>query len=350
MSETWTVYDAAWRDRPESVCRTSVLGGGYTCTSTLYHPTYGGATTVTVNGWTLDDQGQVVAEQHVTSHAYYNGAEGAAFNPGGWWDGGTMSAPQPAGMPLSTDGPRTDVTDVTTYVYYPTSYAVVAARGQLAAVRDALDHDTLFEDYDAWGNARKVTDPNGVVTLRSFDAVGRILTSTAEAAGPTCGTAVDPLCNTNLTTTSTYQGAGALGPLATTTTSGQAATTIGYGDYGRVETVDRGPAGEQAKEQSLVVYDANTHLRTSESKLVWGGSSWVEKARTEMDYDPLSGQLTTVTRPRFLRRPKPERGSVHLRPGRERQDLPGRQPRRGERQVHLRRARPPVRGRAARRP
>ena len=76
--------------------------------------------------------------------------------------------------------------------------------GRLAAVKDPLGHITHYEDYDEWGNARRVIDPNGVISERTFDPVGRVLTSTVVAGGG-CDPVVDPLCTTNLVTTYTYQ-------------------------------------------------------------------------------------------------------------------------------------------------
>ncbi|NGY05609.1 RHS repeat domain-containing protein [Solimonas terrae] len=66
-----------------------------------------------------------------------------------------------------TDGPRTDVADVTTRSYYP----IVAGdgkSGQLHALTDALGHVTTFNSYDDGARPTMVTDPNGVVTQLTY--------------------------------------------------------------------------------------------------------------------------------------------------------------------------------------
>src|SRR5262249_27865497 len=162
-------------------------------------------------------------EVHTTTTALYNGTEGAMFNPGGSFQSAWLSLPQPAGEKKSVDGPRTDVSDVTKYVFYPNDAAVPGPwRGRLAAISNALGHITRFEDYDVFGHAATITDPNGVVTRLTFDAMGRIRTSMVSGV-PGCDTAAEPLCATDLTTTRTYASAtGALSseqqPAGNTTT------------------------------------------------------------------------------------------------------------------------------------
>ncbi|PWT74635.1 MAG: hypothetical protein C5B46_03705 [Proteobacteria bacterium] len=64
------------------------------------------------------------------------------------------------------DGPRSDVTDVTTYVWDGT--------GNLIAVSNALGHVTTLGSYDVNGRPQQITDPNGLVTTIAYDARGRI--------------------------------------------------------------------------------------------------------------------------------------------------------------------------------
>ena len=77
------------------------------------------------------------------------------------------------GQMLTADGPRTDVTDVTTYAYYP----IVAGdpnSGELQTLTDALGHVTTFNSYDADGNPLTVTDPNGLVTNLAWTRRGKL--------------------------------------------------------------------------------------------------------------------------------------------------------------------------------
>ena len=87
--------------------------------------------------------------------------------------------PRAAGYRRTVDGPRTDVSDTSDFVYYPVDPAVPAAlRGRLAAARNPAGHVTRYEDHDLFGNPRRVIDPNGVVEERTYDALGRLATST----------------------------------------------------------------------------------------------------------------------------------------------------------------------------
>jgi YD repeat-containing protein len=80
----------------------------------------------------------------------------------------------PYGQVLTADGPRTDVTDLTTTTYYPISDPDLGKRGNLATVTNALGHVTQITAYDANGRPLTVIDPNGLTTTLSYDARGRM--------------------------------------------------------------------------------------------------------------------------------------------------------------------------------
>ncbi|MCF7222494.1 RHS repeat-associated core domain-containing protein [Marilutibacter chinensis] len=73
---------------------------------------------------------------------------------------------------LSVDGPRTDVSDLTSYQYYPADHADCAIspttcawrKGDLWKVTDALGHVTETLRYDGAGRVLSVRDANDVVT------------------------------------------------------------------------------------------------------------------------------------------------------------------------------------------
>ena len=77
------------------------------------------------------------------------------------------------GRVLSEDGPRTDVTDLTTYTYYTCSTGFEC--GQLYTVTNALNQVTTFNTYNAHGQPLTITDPNGVVTTLAYDARQRLV-------------------------------------------------------------------------------------------------------------------------------------------------------------------------------
>jgi YD repeat-containing protein len=233
---TGYVYgDANWPEIATVTTTTSVLVPSQVRTVAVELDAGTGAITQQVTTGETGNPAQSV--QYTTTTALYDGTEGAAFNPGGAFNAAWMTLAQPAGIRKSSDGPRADVADTTTWVYYPIDAAVPAIwRGRLAAVRNAGGHITRFENYDVFGNAARVIDPNGVATESTFDGAGRLLTSTLKAVAG-CDTTADPLCATDILTSRTYQPA--LGPLASTTTPRGGITTYEYDGRGRTAATTR---------------------------------------------------------------------------------------------------------------
>jgi YD repeat-containing protein len=92
------------------------------------------------------------------------------------------------------DGPRTDVSDVTTYDYYPADAACegghFGCRGQLKQLTDALGHTTQLTRYNAHGQVEQLTDPNGLVTTLTYDVRQRL--TSLDAGGETTTYTYDP--------------------------------------------------------------------------------------------------------------------------------------------------------------
>jgi len=80
------------------------------------------------------------------------------------------------GQVLTADGPRTDVTDVTTYTYYSCTTGYQC--GQLNTVTNALGHVTTYNTYNVHGLPLTITDPNGMVTTLAYDARQRLTSRT----------------------------------------------------------------------------------------------------------------------------------------------------------------------------
>jgi RHS repeat-associated protein len=76
------------------------------------------------------------------------------------------------GQLQSIDGPRTDVSDLTTYTYY--SCSTGAQCGQVKTIKNALNQTTTYNTYNAEGRPLTITDPNGVVTTLTYDPRGRL--------------------------------------------------------------------------------------------------------------------------------------------------------------------------------
>ena len=79
------------------------------------------------------------------------------------------------GEVLTVDGPRTDVSDVTTYTYY--TCATGAQCGQINTISNALGQVTTFLTYNGNGQPLTISDPNGVVTTLTYDARQRLTSS-----------------------------------------------------------------------------------------------------------------------------------------------------------------------------
>ncbi len=85
------------------------------------------------------------------------------------------------GQVLTADGPRTDVSDVTTYAYYNCSTGYQC--GQVQTITNALGHVTTYNTYNVHGQPLTVTDPNGVITTLTYDTRQRL--TSREAGGET---------------------------------------------------------------------------------------------------------------------------------------------------------------------
>ena len=79
-----------------------------------------------------------------------------------------------AGRVTSYNGPRTDLTDVTTFAYYTCTTG--SECGQLASITNADGHVTSFETYDGAGRLTQAKDPLAIRTNYTYDDRGRVLT------------------------------------------------------------------------------------------------------------------------------------------------------------------------------
>jgi RHS repeat-associated protein len=100
-----------------------------------------------------------------------NGSQGFSAIPTGtprtWTYTNTYSGSIPGLMiQRVVDGPRTNVSDLTTYVWDNS--------GNLTSVTNALNQVTTLSNYDAHGRPQQITDPNGLVTSLSYDLRGRL--------------------------------------------------------------------------------------------------------------------------------------------------------------------------------
>lgn len=159
------------------------------------------------------------------------------------------------GQPLSTDGPRTDAIDVTTYTYYAASDACVGCRGNVRTMTNALGHVTTYSNYDDDGNLLSSIDPNGLVTTQGYDVRGRL---TSRRVG---------------TEAATYYAYDALGQLTRVTLPDGSFVTYTYDAAHRLTQITDGlgnrivytldSLGNRVKEQ---VFDAGNALARTRSR------------------------------------------------------------------------------------
>ena len=133
-------------------------------TTTLWHP-----------AWRLPTK--ITTSKNVTDYIYdANGNPTSITVSGGGKSRAWTLTYNASGQPLTIDGPRTDVSDVTTLAYY--NCTTGAECGQLQSVTNALSQVTTFDSYDASGRVTQMTDPNGLQTSLTYDSHGRVLTTT----------------------------------------------------------------------------------------------------------------------------------------------------------------------------
>ena len=191
-----------------------------------------------------------------------------------------------------TNGPRTDVSDITTYEYYENNPGEGNNRGQLKAVVNALGQRTEFSDYDANGNVGRITDPNGVVTLRTYDERNRIKTITNQTTGALTqyfydvrGNLITVIMPEGNTINSTYDLANRLIEV-----SDSLGNKIVYGydvEGNRIREEIKDPQGTLKKYLDFT-YDAYNHLK----KIINPDTNY-----TEYTYDAL-GNRTNVKDPK----------------------------------------------------
>jgi RHS repeat-associated protein len=84
-----------------------------------------------------------------------------------------------SGQILTENGPRTDVSDLTTYTYHASANADHAV-GDLQSITNAQGHTTHFDRYDGNGRLLQARDTNGVVLSYSWHPRGWLLSSTVD--------------------------------------------------------------------------------------------------------------------------------------------------------------------------
>jgi len=176
------------------------------------------------------------------------------------------------GRLLSINGPKgldaTGHDDITNFGY--------DTSGNLQTSTDALGHVTYFANYDVDGRPGKMTDPNGIDTLYTYDPLGRVKTITVKDPAGASGDA---------TTTLTYDVDGRVTSVAQPATK---AIVIGYDPAGRVTSV--GSLGAEK-----ITYDYDGISNVTAEKVIRGDTTTARQiTRT---FDELGRLLATTLGP-----------------------------------------------------
>jgi YD repeat-containing protein len=98
------------------------------------------------------------------------------------------------GQMLVENGPRTDVTDTTTYTYYAATDTALPAKwykGDVQTIVNAAGHTTTFNEYELNGKPKKITDPNGTVIQMTYHIRDWLTGLSTTTAGITQSTAYE---------------------------------------------------------------------------------------------------------------------------------------------------------------
>ncbi|RMF93596.1 MAG: hypothetical protein D6734_09735, partial [Candidatus Schekmanbacteria bacterium] len=75
----------------------------------------------------------------------------------------------------SFDGWRNDLSDITTFDYYASDDTKIFNRYRLKSITDPLGNKYIYDDYDIYGNAGKITLPDGTFFILSYDNAGNLI-------------------------------------------------------------------------------------------------------------------------------------------------------------------------------
>jgi len=131
---------------------------------------------------TVTRDGVSGAQTHVTTTQY-----DAALNPTSITQSGFDASGSPVirqthvgydgdGRLISIDGPRTDVSDLTTLTYHDCTSGNEC--GQLATTTNALGQTNSYTSYNPHGQVTNLTDANGIITHLAYDARQRLVQQT----------------------------------------------------------------------------------------------------------------------------------------------------------------------------
>ncbi|HMU64623.1 MAG TPA: RHS repeat-associated core domain-containing protein [Nitrosomonas sp.] len=187
-NRTCYAYDL---DRNLEIARVEGLSTSQSCPTDLvsYNPTTNSTERKTLTSWHLTFQlPQVITESNRETKIDYDDRGNITHyhlrdlsSPASRaWTINYHYHPTVPGLILQTliDGPRTDLSDITTIDFYPPDANCnghYGCRGLTQRITNALGHQTQMTRYNAHGQIEEMIDPNGLVTTLMYDARQRLL-------------------------------------------------------------------------------------------------------------------------------------------------------------------------------
>jgi RHS repeat-associated protein len=185
---TTTDYDFDAASRPTQVIESANKASTKRTTQTDWHATFdvpierrvlnAAGVLEAKSTWTYNPRGQVAAATRVNlANASLSRTTTYTYCEAAGVSGGTCPV---VGLLLSVDGPRSDVTDVTTFTYYQADDAACESapttcpyrKGDLWKVTNAKGHVVETLAYDGAGRPTSMKDANGVVTDLEYSPRG----------------------------------------------------------------------------------------------------------------------------------------------------------------------------------
>ncbi|MFZ1852086.1 MAG: DUF6531 domain-containing protein [Nitrosomonas sp.] len=182
-NKTCYAYDL---NRNLEIARVEGMASGSTCATDLigYSPAVGSSERKITTDWHASFRLPILIRENKreTSLTYdthgnitqYQIKDTATNNTRTWNTSHTYHASKPGVITQRIeDGPRTDITDITTHNYYAPDANCAGGhfgcRGQIATITNALGHVTEITRYNAHGQPEEIYDANDLITTLVYD-------------------------------------------------------------------------------------------------------------------------------------------------------------------------------------
>ena len=166
-------------DTGRNLMRTRTDAAGTSVARTIsatWHPSYRLPETITAGhlttAYTYDDQGRIIRLVQTDTASHRSRTITARYDESGTVPGAVLRR--------VVTGPRTDLEQTTTTLFYPPdatcpgSSAPLGCRGQVHSVTNALGQVTQVNAYNAAGRPLRITDPDGLVIGLGYDRRNRL--------------------------------------------------------------------------------------------------------------------------------------------------------------------------------